>query len=227
MRLAHKYPGYQTHIDVSFLSLSNFLSDFWSKDLSPTVSMNCALMMSRRLSLNLQWQDSINSFQECAQFHLEQEQDGYRVKVLLFMNEAPPQEVILIDVLIKQLKLDLLARELRQNDLHHRKHKTKLSLIFKSIKIQLLDFTLNKGTPHRVRSRRDWGSLWWCGYDKWYQPRGSWRRGHSFPSPCPPWSCPSLSGSGPPPHGCAALPVGRTRTGNATVVSECKAVIWL
>lgn len=87
--------------------------------------MNCALMMSRRLTLNLQRQDSINSFQEHALFQL-QEQDGYRVKVLLFMNEAPPQEVILIDVLIKQLKLDLLARKLRQNDLHHRKHKTKL-----------------------------------------------------------------------------------------------------
>lgn len=37
------------------------------------------------------------------------------------MKDAPPQEVILVDVLVKQLKLDLLTGQLRQNDLNHKK----------------------------------------------------------------------------------------------------------
>lgn len=39
--------------------------------------------------------------------------------------DAPPEEVILIDVLVKQLKLDLLSRKLRQNHLDHGRHKIK------------------------------------------------------------------------------------------------------
>lgn len=33
--------------------------------------------------------------------------------------DEPAEEVVLIDVLVKQLKLDLLPGELRQNDLNH------------------------------------------------------------------------------------------------------------
>lgn len=33
--------------------------------------------------------------------------------------DEPAEEVVLIDVLVKQLKLNLLPRELRQNDLNH------------------------------------------------------------------------------------------------------------
>lgn len=35
------------------------------------------------------------------------------------MLDEPAEEVVLIDVLVKQLKLDLLPGELRQNDLNH------------------------------------------------------------------------------------------------------------
>lgn len=41
--------------------------------------------------------------------------------------DEPAEEVVLIDVLVKQLKLDLLPGELRQNDLNHsaKVHKSK------------------------------------------------------------------------------------------------------
>lgn len=42
--------------------------------------------------------------------------------------DEPAEEVVLIDVLVKQLKLDLLPGELRQNDLSHGgKHEKRVS----------------------------------------------------------------------------------------------------
>lgn len=38
------------------------------------------------------------------------------------LKDAPAQEVVLVDVLVKQLKLDLLTGQLCQNDLNQKRH---------------------------------------------------------------------------------------------------------